>query len=252
MNIIADLHCHTLVSKHALNSITEMSREAVNQGLFAMGITDHGPQSSDGGHPWYFYMLSCQPDVLEGIYVIKGMEANVTSIDGSTDFGIHDADSLDYALASIHSDFFKSLDKESATELWLNVIKNDRIIMAGHPEEKRFEFDYDTVTKEFARRGKVIELNANSLTVRPGNDDNRLRLIKACKKNGTYVCVNSDAHSIYMVAKFAGIPQMLDELEFPPELVINSSEQNLLNFFKMHNPPLYKRMLQYSDAIKEV
>ncbi|MEG3073232.1 MAG: PHP domain-containing protein, partial [Ruthenibacterium sp.] len=44
MSIIADLHTHTLVSNHAFNTLTEMTTQANKLGLFAMAVTDHGPE----------------------------------------------------------------------------------------------------------------------------------------------------------------------------------------------------------------
>ena len=40
MNIIADLHMHTMVSNHAFNTVTEMARRACELGMFAAALTD--------------------------------------------------------------------------------------------------------------------------------------------------------------------------------------------------------------------
>lgn len=50
MRIIADLHTHTLVSKHAFGTINEMVTEAIDKHLSALAITDHTPSSVDGGN----------------------------------------------------------------------------------------------------------------------------------------------------------------------------------------------------------
>ena len=42
MEIIADLHTHTLASTHAFNTVTEMARAAYEMGHKAIAITDHG------------------------------------------------------------------------------------------------------------------------------------------------------------------------------------------------------------------
>ena len=44
MEIIADLHTHTLASTHAFNTVTEMARAAFEMGHRAIAITDHGPK----------------------------------------------------------------------------------------------------------------------------------------------------------------------------------------------------------------
>ncbi len=249
MNIIADLHNHTLVSSHALNSITEMAKRGAELNLFAMAITDHGPELEDGAHPWYFWMLKNLPDVMEGIFVIKGIEANVTGIDGSMDSDEFNRDKcVDFTIASIHGDFFSSLDRDAATELWLNIAKRKHVDMIGHSEESRYAYDYERVTKAFTDNNKVVELNVNSATVRPGNEENFKNLILACKKNSTSVSINSDAHSIYNIGSYERIIKQLDELDFPEDLVVNSSKDRLLNMFKTHNYDLYQRMMEYDAA----
>ncbi len=249
MRIIADLHNHTLVSSHALNTVTDMAKKGAELGLFAMAITDHGPEIEDGAHPWYFWMLKNLPDVFEGIFVIKGIEANIKELDGSLDSDEFNKDKcVDLTIASIHGDFFSSLDRDAATELWLNVAKREVVDIIGHSEESRYAYDYDRVTKAFTDNNKVVELNVNSATVRPGNEENFKELILACKRNNTSVCINSDAHSIYNIGHYDNVIKLLDELKFPEELVVNSSKERLLNMIKTHNHDLYLRMLEYDNA----
>ena len=41
MNIIADLHTHTLACGHAYSTLTEVIQEASNKDLKAIGLTEH-------------------------------------------------------------------------------------------------------------------------------------------------------------------------------------------------------------------
>ena len=106
MNIIADLHMHTMVSNHAFNTVTEMARRACELGMFAAALTDHGPSMPDAPHPWYFYNLTTLPSRIEGIWLLKGVEANVRGADGSLDIEPQEFErmQLDWVIASIHSD----------------------------------------------------------------------------------------------------------------------------------------------------
>ena len=44
MQIIADLHTHTLSATHAFNTLDEMAAKAAALGYAALAITDHGPE----------------------------------------------------------------------------------------------------------------------------------------------------------------------------------------------------------------
>ena len=231
MNIIADLHMHTMVSNHAFNTVTEMARRACELGMFAAALTDHGPSMPDAPHPWYFYNLTTLPSRIEGIWLLKGVEANVRGTDGSLDIEPQKFErmQLDWVIASIHSDTLcPSLSEDEATQLWLNVAQSPYVDCIGHSESRRHRYDYDAVTKAFARCRKVVEINANSAVVRPGNEENMRELALACKRNGTKIAVNSDAHSIYHLGQF----------HFPEELVVNASRENLITVLKEHQKPV--------------
>ncbi len=245
MNFIADLHTHTLVSNHAYNTVTEMALRAQKLGLFAIAVTDHGVAMPDAPHLWYFYNIHTLPDKIEGVWLLKGTEANVLNSDGTLDFSdeLLKQFNLDWVTVSIHRDTLSDkLDYDSATRLWLNVAKNPFVDMIGHSESRFYEYDYDKVTSAFAKNNKVVEMNGNSAKCRPGNEDNMRRLALACKKNGTKIAVNSDAHSIYNLADVSSVVPMLEEIDFPQELIVNASKENLIAELKLHGKRTAKIM----------
>ncbi len=246
MKIAADLHMHTLVSNHAFNTITEMAHRARELGLYAIAVTDHAPKLPDSPHPWYFFSMTRLPEQIEGVWVLKGVELNVCDAGGGIDFPQRDMERLrlDWVIASIHSDALgqPSMTEDEATRLWLNIARNPYVDCIGHSESRAFRYDYDTVTKVFARERKVVEINANSPIVRPGNEDNMRELALACKRNGTRIAVNSDAHSIYNLGRFDTVLPMLREIDFPKELIVNASRENLIAVLKERQKPIAGRM----------
>ena len=74
MEIIADLHTHTLASTHAFNTVTEMARAAYEMGHKAIAITDHGPQMPDSPHIWHFYNLMRLPQKIEGVFLLREID----------------------------------------------------------------------------------------------------------------------------------------------------------------------------------
>ena len=233
--ITADLHTHTLVSNHAFNTITEMARAAKEMGYCALAVTDHGPAMPDSPHIWYFYNVRRLPDVLEGIPVLKGAEANVMDVNGTLDLPAEVLNGLDWVIASIHTDCLPgTLTVEQATDLWLKVAENPAVDMIGHSEQARHVYDYERVAKVFAEHHKVVELNGNSWAVRPEGAGNMKALALACKKAGCPVALNSDAHSIYQMQ--AGVGHLVRLLE------VNSSPRRLLEELKLHNKPVVERI----------
>ena len=241
----ADLHTHTLVSNHAFNTITEMARAAAEKGLWAIAVTDHGPAMPDSPHRWYFYTLKELPDRMEGVWVLKGVEANVLDTDGTLDFSEQDLNrfSFEWLIASLHTDIVKPVfTEDECTRLWLNVAKNPYVDMIGHSETPAFRYDYEAVAREFAARNKVVEWNANSAVARPGGEKNMLELAYACKKAGVRIAVNSDAHSIYRLAAFDSIDPILRKTDYPRELIVNASRENLIQELKRHGKPIAGKM----------
>ena len=57
IEIIADLHIHTIASGHAGDTIRKNCEFAIKKGLKAVGITDHGPGLPGGAGFVYFYTL---------------------------------------------------------------------------------------------------------------------------------------------------------------------------------------------------
>ncbi len=242
--IVADLHTHTLVSNHAFNTITEMAAKAKSMNYKAIAVTDHACAMPDSPHIWYFYNLRRLPDVMEGIPVLKGIEANVMDINGTLDFESSELAKFDWVIASIHGDCLPgTLTVEQATQLWLNIAENPYVDMIGHSEQAKHIYDYDAVTKVFAQKNKVVELNGNSYAVRPDGVGNMQRLALACKKNGCKVALNTDAHSIYHLENgVSHLYKMLEEIDFPEELIINSSGERLLQELTLHNKQVVNRI----------
>lgn len=235
MKLIADLHTHTLFSDHAFNTVTEMITQAQQLGLKAFAITDHGPAMPDSGHHWHFINKGQIPKKIGDLIVMFGIEADVMNIAGDFDISDSYLENLDWVIASIHKDIIPKLTFDEATQLWLNVAKNPYVDMIGHCEQVEHFFDYEKVIPEFAKNNKVVELNVNSAIVRPSGQKNMEDLAIACKKYGCKVAVNSDAHSIYTLGQQGNVPEMLRKIDFPQELIVNATYDNLINELKIHS-----------------
>ena len=80
----------------------------------------------------------------------------------------------------------------------------------------------DAVVKAFAENGKIVEINAHSFECRPGSAENCRRIAESCKKYGVRVVCSSDAHFFTQIGNVGAAVEMLEEIGFPEELVMNA------------------------------
>ncbi len=81
----------------------------------------------------------------------------------------------------------------------------------------------------------AVEVNCSSLNgsgFRLDAEANQRVYLELCKKYQVPIIIDSDAHMSVHVGVFDVAEQLLQELEFPEELIINSSVERLNNYFK--------------------
>jgi len=156
--IIADLHCHTIASTHAYSTITELAQAASRRGLTAVGCTDHGTAMWDAPKSSYFGNLNDLPDIIEGVRVLKGVEANIMDFDGHLDMNDDILGRLELVVASMHGGIMPTGTVDECTAAWLAVAENPNVDIIGHSGSPEYAYDYETVIQAFAKNGKAVEL----------------------------------------------------------------------------------------------
>lgn len=237
MKIIADTHCHTIASTHAYSTVTEMVKAASEKELYALAITDHSTAMPGSPQYYYFKNLHVIPAMFMGVRVLKGIEANILNFKGELDMREDILADLDWVVASIHSGTINETEfsVEKCTELWLNVAENPLVTVIGHSGGEKFKYDYQTVLKRFAEKGKLVEINNNSFRSRPNSIPNCLTIAKMCRKLSVPIIVNSDAHFSTGVGDVSNAIKMLEEIDFPEELIINSDINRFKSYLRERN-----------------
>ncbi len=239
MKIVADLHTHTIASVHAYNTALEMITEAKRIGLYAFAVTDHGETMHGCPHPFYFMNLHAIPKVYDGIRVIKGIEANIVDSKGTLDATDSVLSNLDFCIASLHMPTYKDeVSVDTCTQAYLSIADNPNVHMIAHSGSPYFKYDYETVIKRFAQKGKLIEINNASIKHKPDFVPNCIEIAKLCKKHGCHIAVDTDAHFITQLGRAEEALSLLESIDFPEELVVNSSIDNLERYMKQINIPL--------------
>ncbi|MGN0456558.1 MAG: phosphatase [Acutalibacteraceae bacterium] len=235
MKIIADTHTHTIASTHAFSTAQEMIAAAAEKGLYAIALTDHGYAMPGSPGKWYFECLGTIPSTFNGVRVLKGVEANVMDFDGTLDMKDEVLKDLEWVIASIHYGLCKGkASVEKTTNAYLNLAKNPYVKVIGHSGTPKFKYDYEKVIPELARNGKLIEINDNTFYSRKQSCENCVEIAKVCKKHGANIVVNSDAHFSSRVGHCSSAFEMLREIDFPQELIINSDESRFKEYLRQN------------------
>ena len=220
-NFTTDLHTHTLVSHHAFSTVTENAYAAKRIGLYGFGKTDHSISLTDGAHEWHFRnTMSHIPKFIDGVRVFRGVEVNVMNPAGELDVPSSILKRLEWVIASIHEPCMPNPSVDEVTQAWLCIAKNPYIDCIGHCDAPLF--DHETVIKEFGHRGKIVELNKGSTLYRSLENVKKIALL--CAKHAVMVAVNSDAHYMDSIGDFGCIPELLEEIGFPKELILNEGD----------------------------
>ncbi len=222
LNLQADLHTHTIASTHGYSTITEMAAAAAKQGMQLLAMTDHGPAMPDAPHLWHFHNYKILPRQIEGVWLLKGVEANIIDEHGTLDMDEKELAFCEWVIASYHSHCV-SFPRESAliTQGYRKLCGNPAVDVIGHFTTDFFPCDYEAVAGFCKESGKLIELNESSLQWKKGALRNAYTAYAACKKVGAPIVVNTDAHYHGLVGKTPLAQQLLEALDFPHDLILN-------------------------------
>ena len=234
-NFEADLHTHTIASGHAYNTIREMARAAADKGLKALVITEHAPKLPGTCHRFYFDNLKIVSREMYGIRLFLGSEVNIMDSRGTLDMSDKLLNSMDIVIASLHIACTEPGTVEENTQAYLNVIKNPYVDIIGHPDDGRFPVDYQAVVQAAKDYGKVLELNNHSLDpagCRENAWENDRKMLKLCKEYQVPIVVDSDAHFDELIGRCEYAVRLLNEMDFPKELVLNRSYELLCQYLE--------------------
>ncbi len=232
IQILADTHTHTNCSHHAYSTLCENIAMAKEKGLEMICMTNHAPAIPDSAHIWHFRTMQRLPRVIDGVKLLVGAEANLIDKNGGIDLPESDQKEMDLIIASIHGPCYKRGTVEEHTNTYLGALKNPYITIIGHSGNPAYAYDIDKVILAAREYNKCIEINNNSYLARPKNAENCRRIALACKKYGTKIVVSSDAHSCFDVGNFKRATMMLEEIDFPQELIMNTTAERFEKYLE--------------------
>ncbi|MFQ7520226.1 MULTISPECIES: phosphatase [Clostridia] len=235
MKAIIDMHTHTVASGHAYSTIHENIQFAKKHGMKFLGTSDHGSTMTGGPAEYFFHNLKVVPREMDGVKILRGMEANILDVNGNIDeLDSKALDGLDYLIASLHIVCIEPSTKEDNTMAILNVMDKEKVKIIGHPDDARYELDYEAIVKKAKEKNILLEVNNSSLspnTSREGARENILKYLELCKEYGVRIIMGTDSHICYDIGVFQYAEAIIEEANFPKELVINYWEDQIIEFF---------------------
>lgn len=235
MKYVLDVHSHTLASGHAYNTIREMACAAKDRGLEVLGITEHAPQMPGTCHDFYFSNLKVVSRKMCGIELLLGVELNILDFNGNIDLSEDLLKRMDIVIASMHAPCISPGTREENTRAYINVMKNPYVNIIGHPDDRRYPVDMEALVLASKESGVLLELNNSSLNPNGARQDargNDIEMLQYCKKYNVPIIIGSDAHIDSEVGRHDLAVQLISEISFPEELIINRSVSELMKYLK--------------------
>ncbi len=231
MKILVDVHTHTVASGHAYSTITENMQAASRKGLRVMAMTDHTAGIPGAPQRYYFDNLKVIPNEMFGVKLLKGAETNIISYEGKIDLPEEVLEKLDIVLASFHPPCIDFADQDTVTEGLIKVMENPYVNVIGHPGDQRYPLDFEKVVLASKRTGTLLEVNNASLkpgSFRPGVRESLTEMLGYCKRYEVPIVLGTDAHFHEEVGALKESIELLESLDFPEHLVLNTNPDKLL------------------------
>ncbi|MGN1181880.1 MAG: phosphatase [Faecalibacillus sp.] len=232
MNIVADIHMHTLVSGHAYGTIREMVEAAKEKNLQLIGISEHAPGIPGTVDPFYYLNLEVIPRIIDGIEVIHGCEINVLN-DGTLSLEQKYIDHLDYAIVGIHKQCYHDEGKDKNTQNIIECMKNEKVYFVSHPDDDHTPLDYERLVKAAGQYHVALEVNNSSLVKKEQRwncYENYRKMLSLCMEYQVPIIVSSDAHDPSWVGEHTLAIQLLEDLHFDKNLILNQHIEKLKSF----------------------
>lgn len=230
--LVADLHMHTLMSGHAFGTIREMAMGAAERNLQLIGITEHGPGLPGACDPIYYLNFRAAPRKLYNVEILYGCEVNICT-GGTLSLGRRYLDALDYAIAGIHGFCYENEGATKNTDSIIKCMADPKVRFISHPDDSRYPIDYPALVQGAKEYGVALEVNNSSLSpisFRPGCLENYRRMLPLCMEYGVPVIVDSDAHDPGAVGDFSLAINVLEEVGFDQDLILNTDVQKVKQF----------------------
>ena len=242
--ILADLHTHSIFSKHAFSSISENIEYAKLLGLKYLAISDHvfqaGSDSEIKNEAIRFQYLEKEVNYKNSLYILGGAEFNLfQNLKFKEKFeniswriiGLHKFTEVNLkyiSLQKVYQEFKKYsgfVNGFAHIERELQDLENGRY----HESLSKPIMSFLSSVVELAKENDIY-LEANESSLRNYDNLYRERMVywlTRAKELKCNIYLGSDAHYCKRIGNFDNSLALLKELNYPEELILNFNEDRI-------------------------
>ncbi len=235
MKFVADVHTHSVISQHAYSTIDENARAAKEKGIQLIALTDHAPGMKNTAPRAFFTNYHVLPHQLHGVELLHGAELNIMDYNGSIDLEEDILKQLDIAIASLHPPCIAFGTKQENTRASIKAMENPYVDILGHPGDPRYPIDVKEIVLTAKETGTLIEINNASLVpggFRKGSEIVIEEILQYAMRYAVPIVLGSDAHFYTLIGEFSYCIDLLKKVDFPDELIVNTSVKQLKDSLK--------------------
>ena len=236
MKPLIDLHTHTIASGHAYSTIQEMAQAASQKGLQILGITEHAPELPGACESIYFRNLHVVPREMYGVRLLMGVELNILDTTGRMDLDEKHYRCCDLRIAGIHILCWQGGTRQQNTDGLLAAIHCPWTHIISHPGDGTAELFFEPIVLAARDTQTLLEINSSSLIPARNKEaarPNNLEILRLCRKYDVPVILGSDAHISFSIADYQYALPLLEETDFPDELVMNYWPEKALDYMNI-------------------
>ena len=238
-----DLHIHTIGNAHAYSTVEENINRALAKNMSLIALTPHGPAMADSVHWYSIRNITVLPEEIEGMRVLRGVEANIMNEEGEIDINPILYSMLDVIMAGFHpvETYGEHKDIAKNTKAAIRMMERGYVDIMVHPGNPQYPIDLEELAAAAKKYNVALEFNDSSLChSRAGSAPICDKLMSICAANGNTIIVGSDSHVSYSIGEFAHVYEMLDKYNYDESLILNTSREKIETFLanrkKTRNP----------------
>lgn len=235
IKVRTDLHIHTTASTHAYSTLSDYVSRAKEMGLEAIAITDHATYMPGSPEEYYFFNMKVIPRRIGGVFVFRGIEANMIDYDGNIDINLKHERLLDLVIGSFHNNILPSISPRENTKAYISMIKQNKVDLIGHSANINAPIDVDEFLRACSDHNVAVELNNTTLKNgnRLGSEHIVMEMIEKAHKYGNKLMINSDAHIHYDLGAYDETYALIKQLEyFDEKLIVNRDFESVRDFLR--------------------